>query len=718
MPPKGGGKGKTPAKDANLKKKIREKRASKPEAFSEQLISEFNVRRGRLVAKQYGIKNASKHSFPSELVPLIKEKMLLCTDCSICDGQCQPESHKFPAVKPVVSEEVDDEDLEDEEEEDSDSSGHSRGSVRDGPGDSPSRSVFNDLGNQNLPDSQILGGSLRPFADHALEQLGGSVDPHAVVPPTTRRSSSRQSEPRQSTSKDDDGSEDLSSSSEEDEDSIHAKIKEREEIQKKEIADAKKAALTSQKKAAEKEKKDRRKRKQDRAAARAATEKRILDEMDKKHKATLAAIRASVPGDDDVFIASPGPAKSTRASKPDSRKSSGSTTRQRKTSKVSFDSSSRKPRSPRSSSEHSDQEYHPAYRGSSRSHSVAGTSVEMDVIMELMDRQSKQFDKSTKVMAAALERVAESGASRRVSIASLSGFEDSTDGASGGASSGSKKNSAGTLKMISSGKSKMARALGVNPGMKLAFTGDTDNIDVSKLQKNMQSGKHRKTGTGFCVRQHVWAHDVVSRASAHLWPKKKPGHEQEFGHWDQSFANFQEGFCQKILIDHEDDIKIEIQNKLLFQSFMIRQAYILPWEDILSIIEQFFEAYEYEVVEWDNWNDIEKFLNQACEQARLSTFARNNVPAALAAPGQNPIAQPAKKFEGNIKGVTWKYMKDKKICCGFNTGSCEQQDGHTIGKGTVNHWCGGCHGASKGVIKEKHPAKTCGKGPWNSSLFQ
>ena len=92
--------------------------------------------------------------------------------------------------------------------------------------------------------------------------------------------------------------------------------------------------------------------------------------------------------------------------------------------------------------------------------------------MELMDRQSKQFEKSTKVMTAALEKVADSGASRRVPISSLNGFGDSTDGASGGASAAS-KNSAGTLKMVSSGKSKMARALGVNPGMKLAFVGDT-----------------------------------------------------------------------------------------------------------------------------------------------------------------------------------------------------------------------------------------------------
>lgn len=163
---------------------------------------------------------------------------------------------------------------------------------------------------------------------------------------------------------------------------------------------------------------------------------------------------------------------------------------------------------------------------------------------------------------------------------------------------------------------------------------------------------------------------------------------------------------------------VVIQNKLLFQSFIIRQSYILSWEDLLSIIEQFFEAYEFDVVEWDNWDDIEKFLNKACEQARLSSFASNTVPAALAAPGRNPVGQPAKKFEGSVKGGPWRYMKSKNICCGYNTGSCQQQVGHTIDKGKVSHWCGGCFNASKGVIKEAHKAKDCGKGPWDKSLFQ
>ena len=56
--------------------------------------------------------------------------------------------------------------------------------------------------------------------------------------------------------------------------------------------------------------------------------------------------------------------------------------------------------------------------------------------------------------------------------------------------------------------------------------------------------------------------------------------------------------------------------------------------------------------------------------ARSST-----VPAALAPPGQigAGAGKGAKKVDGNVKGVPWKYIKEKGICCGYNTGSCNKK---------------------------------------------
>merc|ERR1712015_131774 len=108
-------------------------------------------------------------------------------------------------------------------------------------------------------------------------------------------------------------------------------------------------------------------------------------------------------------------------------------------------------------------------------------------------------------MAKAIEKLA-SGGSRSVPINSLGGFEDVRRPEC------HQEQSSGHLKVVQDGNSAMARALGVNPGIKLEFTGDMNSIDIKKINKTMISGKHRKQ-QGICVAQHVWPHDVVSRAS-------------------------------------------------------------------------------------------------------------------------------------------------------------------------------------------------------------
>ena len=105
----------------------------------------------------------------------------------------------------------------------------------------------------------------------------------------------------------------------------------------------------------------------------------------------------------------------------------------------------------------------------------------------------------------------------------------------------------------------MARALGVNPRVNWAFKGDMDNVDISKIKKmNLVSGKNR-TNEGLVLRQHYWPHDCVSRASSHLMP---PGFAfDKLTHNDLTFAMFQEGMVQKILMDSANLDK-EVENKL------------------------------------------------------------------------------------------------------------------------------------------------------------
>ena len=179
MPPKQKGN----AKDAALKRKVQDKRAGKLEQYPAQNLSEINIQRGRLIAKQLRIKNASKYLFPAKLVPLIKEKMALIKDCMECNGQCLPESHVFPAVVPVTDEPPSDNDAGKESES---SSNTSQVSATDGQGGdaSPSRQVLSALQNmQNPLDTAVPGAApAQSFVQH-VEDL---IAPSTTARPTPR----------------------------------------------------------------------------------------------------------------------------------------------------------------------------------------------------------------------------------------------------------------------------------------------------------------------------------------------------------------------------------------------------------------------------------------------------------------------------------------------------------------------------------------------------
>ena len=164
------------SKDVALKEKIRKKRAKMPEAYPAQTIAELQCKRARFIATQVGVKNSSKFSFPSELVPKIVEKMSLNLDCDECNGACQPKSHVFPAVESSSPNPADDEEVEEDEnveEEEEVIDGESGGELSDAEGslgadDSPQRSVIASLGSLDNPlDIRVpaAAGNI-PFTDH------------------------------------------------------------------------------------------------------------------------------------------------------------------------------------------------------------------------------------------------------------------------------------------------------------------------------------------------------------------------------------------------------------------------------------------------------------------------------------------------------------------------------------------------------------------------
>ena len=685
MPPK---TAEEKASSENSKKKSRS-----PQSYAAQKLCEVTVARGRLIAGSLGIQNYAKLN-KDALIPLIREHLALVENCVECGGgPCLPDDHVFPATEP----------------------GSTRASASDGndsdtskSDDSPSRQHLQSLNRTQHPSDVVVPGfeTRTSFTQHVTDQLmveheaglsasglgsssGGQQGSSSGVPRTPVHP--LREEPPLSVSSDE---EELGSD-------FAAALREQQAQWDLEF-NTTHNSLAQQKKddaaAAARRKKERQER-------RRVKEQQLLEEAKQKHLDRMKALQAetrsrasrnSSQGDNDVFESG------SRQSRPASR--------------VSFPQQT-SPRSESARPAPSDH-YHPEYSGNSqrtppRSRST-GSSLDMDVLTALMDKQAE----SQALMAAAIDKLASAGAGAgRVPISSLGGFAAPESG-----SHCHKSSSSGNLQMVKPGNPAMARALGVNPRVNWAFKGDMDDVDISKLKKmNLVSGKNR-TNEGLVLQQHYWPHDCVSRASLHLLPAGF--NFAKLKHEDLSFAMFQEGFAQKILMDTASLDKT-VKHKLMFQSKLIRMSYTLPWTDILSISEQFFEAFEFNQASWDDWDEIERFLKDAYEQAKMASFLKPGVVPAGAA--SNPLAPAAaanprgpkkeRKYVDNANGVPWKYMKEQKICGGYNIGSCERKGDHKIGSETVFHYCAGCFGKSKGEEKKEHRAVDCPKGPFDRNLF-
>ena len=659
------------------------KKKRSPQVYPAQRLSEITVTRARQIASQLRISNYSK-MIKDNLIPLIREQMALVTDCQPCGGgPCCPDDHVFPASDNVEGV-------------------HETGSDTSNTEDSPNRQLLRSLNQTQHRDENVPGFDARsPFAQHVtdavLSDAGGSGA--RPQPPSTRTSpESVPLPPSSSVSSDEEDQPD---------EEFEARLREQQAQWDLEYNTAHNAVAEKSK---ELEAANARRR-EERDARRLEKQKRQMEEALQKHKDRMNSLqpppprssrtRSSAGSDNDVFTTpqNPSPRTSDR-SRPDAR--------------VSFT----RPSPPRSESARpADSRFHPGYTEDSRrpprSRST-GSDISVDFLADLMDRQAE----SQAMMAAAMEKLASASAGAgQVPISALSGF-----GNPDGSTHCHKSSSSGNLKLVKPGNPEMARALGVNPRVNWAFKGDMDDVDISKLKKmNLVSGKNR-TNEGLVLQQHYWPHDCVSRASLHLLP---PGFVfAKLKHEDLTFAMFQEGMIQKILMDSVNLDNV-VKNKLQFTSKLIRMAYTLPWPDILSIAEQFLEAFEFNQATWDDWAEIERFLKDAYDQAKMASFLHPGT--APAGASSNPLAPapPAaprgpkkeKKYVDNANGVPWKYMKEKKLCGGYNIGSCERKGDHKIGSDTVHHYCAGCFGKSNGTEKLAHRALTCPKGPFDPNLF-
>ena len=80
-------------------------RSVKKVSYQAQTLDQVNLSRGRIIASVYKVPYYAKLQL-DELVPAIREKMLLVRQCGACNNaQCDPDQHVFAATNPLVDEE-------------------------------------------------------------------------------------------------------------------------------------------------------------------------------------------------------------------------------------------------------------------------------------------------------------------------------------------------------------------------------------------------------------------------------------------------------------------------------------------------------------------------------------------------------------------------------------------------------------------------------------
>ena len=668
------------SKGKNSDKTVAPSRVStrkKSPGYDAQTLSQVNLTRARAIASAYSVKNYSTFAL-KDLLPLIREKMLLVKQCSICaNSQCVPETHLFPAVNPYVdgnAQDGNDENL---------SSGNGSGES-DGE-DSPSRRALAALNSANNPQDRLIARA---------EESPNFLDDFSQPPSSSGTGSGNDvfssfDAPANVSLISSPGSnygdvvvEDLHEDSDnpEDDPEFQNILQARKEKHALELNTHKNALLSkageaAKKKAAQQQLVEREKKK-------LAKRQQILDNLEAKQQEALRNAEAEVqhqqPGSDDVFSPS-----SDRQGRSMVRGNAASSNRK---NRVGFSKDNGRSHSSRTSVSPS-------------------RNVGFSDLLEVMNRQqesmAQQHERTLEVLSSAIKGISKSTSSR-VHVSNVPEF--------GASNPHSCVDQSGRAQVIQPGNPDAAREHGFRPPINWGLQGDPTNIDISKIKKSMTSGKNR-SNDGIVIRQHYWPHDCLSKASRHIL-----GPNVKIKHWNQNQTQFTEGFLQKLLIDTpKANMDPILNNKIKFFAMITKLSYTLPWKDILSITEDFFESFEFDQISWDDWSVIDKFVKESYEQVRLSATSR---PRSFSAPAAGSGGAPGsgRKLPDDANGVPNSYMKSNFICCTFNHEVCKVQNGgdHSIGSVNLHHWCGGCHKKSNGATKANHSALKCKNGPFGS----
>ena len=170
----------------------------------------------------------------------------------------------------------------------------------------------------------------------------------------------------------------------------------------------------------------------------------------------------------------------------------------------------------------------------------------------------------------------------------------------------------GRVALRSVPNSTMADRLGVAPPPTLVLEGDQTSLDVHKLSKHMKSGSKRTAGE-FVQRQAIWPEQLLAPTA--------PNHGK-LDHDILSFTELMDGFLGKVMVE-TSPLNTEVANKLSYMRELVSMHYHLDLKDVLAINKRFFLAWENKSFEWDNWDRIEMFLRDAKYQQLITSLSYN-----------------------------------------------------------------------------------------------
>ena len=247
----------------------------------------------------------------------------------------------------------------------------------------------------------------------------------------------------------------------------------------------------------------------------------------------------------------------------------------------------------------------------------------------------------------------------------------------------------GRMALRSVPNKQMADRFGLAPMPNMVVEGDPSQLDYQKVSKYMKSGAKRVAGE-FVERQTTWPEKCLAPSA--------PGYNKST-HAQLTLPELIEGMIAKTLMETPSAaLNPELANRFSYIKELIVMSYTLDLQHVLAINFRFLSAWENHNHDWDNWDRIKLFLQEARFQELISSVAHHRPQSHRNGAGRFNSAPPS--GESNVRGVPTQVLKDNNLCIKFNKGSCKEK-----GKShkhpfetdrTLFHQCAAClHKAAK-----------------------